>query len=151
MKLFISLIGLFILCGCAHVYTPYRVGDKLELIRDVYLLEEPGKSFPNMTVNIKSKSKGVWYGFPVEVSEKNIGKYHVDIKIVGILKAETVLEILKFDLNDAVDYTYTSILLRNVITGEKYDLSNNRLVDSYSTKEGIEYVLTPLVFKPLNQ
>ncbi len=147
MKYLFGVIGLLILCGCVQVYTPHHVGDKLELIRDVYVVEHAGKPLPDITVNIKSKNKGVWEGFPVEVSEENIGECIGRNKIIGVLKTGTVLEILKFDLEDRVGDINNPILMKNILTGTVYDLSNNGLVDFIATRDKVECVLTPLVFK----
>jgi len=149
VKYLLGVIGLLVLCGCVQIHTPHRVGSKLELVRDVYLIEYAGKSLPDITVNIKSKSKGVWEGFPTKVSEENIGKYFGRNEVVGVLKAGTVLEILKFDLEDKVGDINNPILMKNILTGAVYDLSNNGLVDFIATRNKVECILTPLVFKPV--
>jgi hypothetical protein len=149
MKWILSAISLLLFCGCTHIETPHHVGDKLELIRDVYVVEHVGKSLPDITVNIKSKNKGIWEGFPVEVSEENIGECIGRNKIVGVLKAGTVLEVLKFDLEDRVGDINNPILMKNIPAGAVYDLSNNGLVDFIATRNKVECALTPLVFKPI--
>ena len=152
MKYLSSTIVLLLLCGCTHLATPHRVGDRVELVRDVYLtVGRRDRAFPEVTVNIKTKNKEVWEWFPVVVSEDNIGKSFLGENIVGVLKAGTVLRIEKFELTDAVDYIYNPIFMKNVNTGAMYDLSNSRLVDSYDTADGLLYSLSPLVFKPLGE
>ncbi len=149
MKWILSAISLLLFCGCTHIETPHHVGDKLELIRDVYVVEHAGKSLPDITVNIETKSKWVWPNFPIEVSETNIGETHLEKKIVGVLRAGTVLEIKRVDLVDGGAHVYKYLFLNNIQTGAVYDLTDNRLIDTSDITDGLMYSLTPLVFKPI--
>jgi hypothetical protein len=148
MKFFVFLIGFFVLCGCVHVETPHHVGDRLELLYDVYLIQSADRSLPDITVNIKTKSKWAWPNFPVEVSEANIGKTYLEKKIVGILRAGNVLEIKRMDLVNGGGHIYKYVFLKNTQTGAVYDLTDNKLIDVYETADGFRFILSPLVFSP---
>jgi hypothetical protein len=147
MKLLIGLFGLLSLFGCVHVETPHQIGDRVELTRDVYLIECKNKSLPDIGVNISSKEITIGQYLPKNVSKNNIGKSFLKRKIVGVLSSGTVLEVTKFDLKYGVDFTHTDVLLKNLITGDAYDLSNSILIDVTNTESGMIFFLTPHVFR----
>jgi hypothetical protein len=150
MKLLIGLFGLLSLFGCVHVETPHQIGDRVELTRDVYLIECKNKSLTDIGVQINSNEKREFVNLPPTVDPKNIGESFLGDKVVGILKAGTILEILQFDFVGGVDYTRKNVLLKNIRTEAMYDLSdNNSLIDVRRIADGNEFFLTPFVFGPI--
>ena len=146
MKYVTILICIVGLCGCVQVTTPHKKGDKLILNCDVYLVKHKGSLLSSIDINNERNIT-----LPSEVATENIGKTNFDSQITGILPKGTALEVIQFDLDWAVGYTYSDIVLRNVQTKEMYDLSNSNtsLLRTRSTsKNSGEMFLSPLVFQP---
>jgi hypothetical protein len=137
------------MCGCVHVSTPYQVGDRLELQKDTYIVKNGSKTYPEICVRIKTQNGEMYRALPPEVDQAHVGMQYAGNTIIGVLSKGAIFQIMQFELTWGGGYTYKTIILKDVGSGQVYDMSNTLLLEIKNAGNGTRYSLMPAVFKLL--